>query len=122
MARVEQMQLGLGQVAQIGARTVGGEDLVVLAPDDQRRRLLFAEELVEARIEVDVGSVVIEQIELNLHVAGSIQQRLIVQPRARIDARDVLDAVGVLRARGLERGRAPQRLAVAAVSRSPSRP
>src|SRR5687767_9153159 len=38
MARVEQVQLGVGQVALVGLGAGGAEDLVVLAPGDQRRR------------------------------------------------------------------------------------
>jgi hypothetical protein len=43
MAGVEEVQVGVGQVALVGMRTVGGEDLVVLAPDDQRGRAVLAE-------------------------------------------------------------------------------
>src|SRR4030095_3626611 len=48
--RVEQMQLGARQILQIRPSTVGGEDHVVLAPDDECRRLPLAEELLELRI------------------------------------------------------------------------
>ena len=43
VAGVEEVQLGVGQVARVRMRTVRGEDLVVLAPDDQRRRPMLAE-------------------------------------------------------------------------------
>ena len=56
VAGIEQVQLGFGQVAQVGVCAVGGEDLVVLAPDDQRRRLALAEERLEARVQRDVGA------------------------------------------------------------------
>lgn len=43
VAGVEQVQPGLGQVAQIGGGAFRRKDLVVLAPDDEHRRLVLAE-------------------------------------------------------------------------------
>ena len=51
VSRVDKVQLGVRQVAQIGRRAVGRKDLIVLAPDDQRRRLALAKERLELRIE-----------------------------------------------------------------------
>ena len=51
VSRVDKVQLGLRQIAQIGRRAVGGKDLVVLAPDNQRGRLALAKERLELRIE-----------------------------------------------------------------------
>jgi len=42
MAGVEQVKPGIGQVAPVRMGTVGGEDLVVLAPDEQGRRLAWS--------------------------------------------------------------------------------
>jgi len=41
MPRVDQVKLDLGQVALVGVSAVGRKDLVVLAPDDERRRLVL---------------------------------------------------------------------------------
>ena len=38
MAGVQQVQLGIGQVAPEGARTRHGEERIVASPDDQRGR------------------------------------------------------------------------------------
>jgi hypothetical protein len=96
VSRVEQVQLGVRQILQVGARTLRREDHVVLAPHDQRRRLPLAEELLELRIQRGIRAVVVEEIELNLDVAGTIEQRLILDPGARIDTRAIRNAVEVL--------------------------
>ena len=101
-----------GQIALVGMRAVGGKDLVVLAPDDQRRRLIFAEVCLHGRIERQVGPVVVEEIHLDLGVARPIEQRLVVHPVVGRDAADVRDAVGVLELRGLRRHQHMERLAV----------
>ena len=103
MAGIEEMQFGVRQVAQVGRRAVGGKDLVVLAPHDQRRRLPLAEERLKFRIERNVRSVVEEQVELDVLVARAVEQRLVVAPVVRIDPRDVGDAVRVLELRRLRR-------------------
>src|ERR1700722_4800857 len=64
MAGVEEAQSGAGNIAleRFGARRQ--EERIVLAPHRQERRLVFAEIVLEGRIERDVALVVAEQIEL----------------------------------------------------------
>jgi hypothetical protein len=62
VAGVEKVYLRVGQVALIGARSVGAEDLVVLSPSDQRGRLVLAEVLLEVRVSREVELVVSEQL------------------------------------------------------------
>ena len=57
---------------------------------------MFAEERLELRIERNIGAVVVEQVELDVLVAGAIEQRLVVHPVVGADARDIPHAVGVL--------------------------
>jgi hypothetical protein len=76
MPGVEEMQLGVRQVSKIGRRAVGRKNLVVLAPDDQRRRLALAKECLKLRIERDVRSIIEEEVELDVLVSGTIEQRL----------------------------------------------
>jgi hypothetical protein len=76
MPGVEEMQLGVRQVSKIGRRAVGRKNLVVLAPDDQRRRLALAKECLKLRIEPDVRSIIEEEVELDVVVSGTIEQRL----------------------------------------------
>ncbi len=83
MAGVDEMKLNLGKIALVGMCAVGGEDKVVLAPDDQRWRLVFAEISLDSGIERQVGPVVVEQIKLDIVVAGPIEQCLIMHPVIR---------------------------------------
>jgi len=50
MAGVDQVKLDIGKVALVGIGAVGRDNLVVFAPDDQRRRLVFAEIGLHGRI------------------------------------------------------------------------
>src|SRR5262249_56594102 len=56
MAGVEEVELGVAKVALVRVRTVGGEDRVVLAPDDQRRRPVLAEIGLNGGIEAPRGA------------------------------------------------------------------
>src|SRR3954465_14013838 len=51
---VEKVEFDFRQVALVGMRPVGREDLVVPAPDDQRRRLMFAKVSLDDGIERQV--------------------------------------------------------------------
>lgn len=62
MTRIEQVQLGPRQVSQVRSGSVRGKDLVVLAPYDQRRRLMIAEELLKA---TDQGLKMVERWHLS---------------------------------------------------------
>lgn len=52
MAGVEQMQLDVFEIARVGARPLGRKDLIVLAPDNQRRRLMPPEVLLPLSITI----------------------------------------------------------------------
>lgn len=73
MPGIEQVKLRVGQIAQIGRRPLGGENIVVLSPCDERRRLRVAEILLPLGIEGWVGAVAVEQIELDLLATGTVQ-------------------------------------------------
>jgi len=62
MPRVDQVKLDLGQVALVRVSAVGREDFVVLAPDDERRRLMLAEICLHLRIKRHIGAIVVEQV------------------------------------------------------------
>src|SRR5271165_2593757 len=96
MAGVDEVKLDLRKVALVRMRPVRRENLVVLAPHDQRGRLVLAEVRLSGRIKRQVGAIVIEDVHLNVSVARTIQQRLIVNPVVRRDPAEVTDAVGVL--------------------------
>jgi len=86
MAGIEEMHFGVRKITQVRMCTVFGEDLVVLAPDDQHRRLAFAEKGLKLRIERDIRAVIVEEIELDILVAGTVEQGLIVNPVVGADA------------------------------------
>ena len=50
VAGIEQVELNILQVPLVGMRSLGRENLVVLAPDDQRRWLMFAEVSLPRRV------------------------------------------------------------------------
>ena len=89
VAGVEQMEFNVGVVLAVGLCAFDGEEGVVLAPDDQRGGLLGFEIIVPPGVEGDVASVILEQGELDLGVAGAIEQGLVGDPVAGIDARRI---------------------------------
>src|SRR5215472_16993381 len=60
MPCVDQVKLDLGQVALVRVSAGGREDLVVFAPDDERRRLMLAEICLHLRIKRQIGAIVVE--------------------------------------------------------------
>jgi hypothetical protein len=63
VAGIQEIKLCFGQVAAIGLGPAGGENLVVLAPNDQRRRLKLTEEGLKLRVEADIAAVIPEQVK-----------------------------------------------------------
>src|SRR6266508_2792788 len=74
MAAVEHVQLGLREVPQVGAAALGGEEDVVLSPEDERLRPALAQERLPLRIERDVRAIVVEEVELDLAGAGAFEE------------------------------------------------
>ena len=68
MARVDQVQLGMRKIAQIGLRARGDEALVVLAPHDERRKLVFAQYRLPGGVTIDIVLIVLKQLNLDLPV------------------------------------------------------
>src|SRR5688572_32774143 len=121
MSAIEQVQLRARQILEVRTCAVRREDHVVLAPHDQRRRLTLAEELLELRVQLEIRAVVVEQVELDLDIAGSVEQSLIVQPGARIDPRAIGDTVDILRTRRFEGRARTQYLALRRLTARPVR-
>src|SRR5664279_2527285 len=110
MPGIEQVKFGVRQISQVRMRAIEREDLVVCAPNDQRRRLAFAEERLKLRIERNITAIIMEQVELNVLIAGTIKQSLIVAPIVWIDPGHVLHTVRVLELGGGRRHKERQRL------------
>src|SRR5262249_19066590 len=68
------MQLGLGEVAQVRPPAFGSEEDVILPPEDQRLRPALAQEGLPQWIQLDVGAVVVEEVELDLAGARTLEE------------------------------------------------
>src|SRR5215470_17039496 len=77
MTRVQEMHLGVRQVATVRDGTFRWEDEVVLAPHDQRRRLILPEEGLELRVHGHIRPVVVEQVHLDLSIPRAIKTDLV---------------------------------------------
>ena len=79
---VSEVKLHVGKVALVGICAIGGEDLVVLAPHDQRGRLVLAEICLNRRIQWQIGEK-LEDVHLNIGVARPVEQRRVMHPVCR---------------------------------------
>src|SRR5262249_56403552 len=70
VAGVEQLEDRLRVIALEGLGARGYEIRIVLSPDRKQRRLPFPEILLAGWVELHVVSVVKEQVQLNVDVAG----------------------------------------------------
>src|SRR5438309_2033150 len=66
MARIENVYLSVRHVPAIGFRLREVEREVILPPDHQQARLLLAHPCLPPGVGVDVGSVVVEHVALNV--------------------------------------------------------
>ena len=112
VARIEQMELQVLEVTLVGIRSRSREDRIVLAPDDQRGRLVLAEILLPLGIQRRIAAVAVEQGQLNLLIAGTVQERLHMTPSVRADRFDVANTVGVLPLGRIERQQRSQLVAL----------
>ena len=85
MARIEHVQLSVLQVALERTATFLGKDRVVCAPYEERRRLILTKILVPAGILVNVGSIVVEEFELNSVILWPAQEEQVRVPVVRAD-------------------------------------
>ena len=71
VARVEEMNYGIGNIAPERLSTPRQEKRIVLSPCRQEAWLVRPEVVLERRVECDVTVVVAEQIQLNLIGSGA---------------------------------------------------
>src|SRR5215831_3506352 len=83
VAGVKQVVLQRLQVALVWLGPGGREDLVVLPPRDQHRRLVRAEVLLPRRVARRIAAVAEEQVELDLVVPLAVEQKLVVSRSIR---------------------------------------
>jgi hypothetical protein len=62
---------------------------IVLTPDYQQARLLLAHPGLPFRVSVDIGSIAVEEVALNLGLAGLIEKVEFICPEIRVIAFDV---------------------------------
>src|SRR5262245_24112678 len=99
---VENMNLGLGEITLEGPSTVRAKDSVVATPYSQQGHLASPEVLVHPRVQLDVAGIAPEELQLDLVIAGPVEQRLIVGPGVRTDQARVGHAVQILPAGALQ--------------------
>src|SRR5262245_6031763 len=74
---VEQVKLQIRQIVLICLSAGSGEDLIVLSPDDERRRLVRAKVCLPRRVQRRVAAVAVEESELDLGVPRPVEQWLV---------------------------------------------
>src|ERR1700736_27532 len=81
---VENVNLSVRYIPAIGLRLREFERKVILAPNHQQPRLPFAHPRLPLGVGVDVGAVVIEEVALNIHLAGLAKKGEFIGPEIRI--------------------------------------
>ena len=99
MSGIEELNLRARYVFAERLRSCGDEKGIVLAPDRKQGRLRFTEIFLKFRIKLYVRRVIQKQIELNLSVPRTLEQRRIQCVRLRRNTLWICYAVGVLPAR-----------------------
>src|ERR1700689_3233665 len=100
MSSIYDVDFRLGNVAAIRLRLRGVERRLILAPDHQQTWLLLAHPSVPLGVSVHVGAVVVEEVALNVALAGLIEKIIFVGPEIGVMAFDVGIVADVTRARG----------------------
>ena len=70
VAGVENVNLGVGHILPVALRLAEIERQVMLAPDHQQTRLLLAHPGLPLGVGVDVRSIVVEEVGLNIRLSG----------------------------------------------------
>src|SRR5207302_6572407 len=86
MARIEDVDFGPRHVAAIGLRFRKLEGQVVLAPEDEQPRLPLAHPSLPLGVGVDIGAVVVEEVALNVGLAGLVEKGKLIGPEIRVIA------------------------------------
>jgi hypothetical protein len=84
MPGVEKVDLGVGHVPPVGLGLGRQERRVVASPRHQQRRPVLAQPLLPGRVAGDVGPVVVEQVGLDVVLAGPAEEGELVIPQVRV--------------------------------------
>src|SRR6267378_8582876 len=100
---VENVNLSVRYIPAIGLRLREFEREVILTPNHQQPRLPFAHPRLPLGVGVDVRAVVIDEVALNIHVAGLAKKGEFIGPEIRGIALAVGIAPDMARPRRLQR-------------------
>src|SRR3954468_23286409 len=89
MARVEKMELCIGDISFKEFSTLHCKDSIVFAPSDQRGGLLFTEIILPIGVGIQIPLCVTEDCKLNILVARPLLLRLVDHPIVRADLRRI---------------------------------
>src|SRR5580700_638100 len=103
MTGVENVNLSLRYIPAIGFRLREVERKIILAPDYQQARLLFAHPCLPFRISVDVSAVVVKQVALNVGLDRLTEESKFVCPEIWVIAFHVRIVADMARPRRRQR-------------------
>src|SRR5580693_1800736 len=70
MTTIDNMDFSIGHISPVGFWLRGVKRCLILAPNHQQARLLFTHPSLPPGIVFDVGAVVVEEVTLDLSLAG----------------------------------------------------
>lgn len=85
MTSVEQVDVGLGHVAEVREGTVHDEERIVAPPNDQSRRLALSEPGLPHLVLLEIGAIVEGEVELGLDAVAAVEVGLVKEPALRCD-------------------------------------
>src|SRR5437016_12843463 len=86
MTGIEHVDFGRRHVAAIGYRFRRLERPVVLAPEDEQLWLRLAHPGLPLGVGLDVRAIVVEEVALNVGLAGLVEKREFIGPEIRVVA------------------------------------
>src|SRR5258707_5145527 len=103
MTTIDNMDFSIGHISPVGFRLRGVKRCLILAPNHQQARLLLTHPGLPPGIVVDVGAIVVEEVALNLDLAGLIEESKFIRPQIGVIAFHVGIASDMARPRRLQR-------------------
>src|SRR5438270_7345021 len=86
MTGIENVNFGLRYVFAVAFRFPKVEGEVILTPDHQQPRLLRAHPSLPLWVGIDVRAIVVEQVALNVGLAGLVEKGKFIGPEIRVVA------------------------------------
>ena len=80
MSSIEHADFGLRHILAIAFRLAGIEREIILTPDNEETRLGFLQPRLPFRVSVDVRSIIVEEIALDLGLARLIEKIILIGP------------------------------------------